>query len=150
MVLGFEVTINTSGGPHFSDVPVGSHAFYDWIETAYNDGWISGLLGRDVQTEAINVTRGQLCKIVVEAAMDVNGWPLINPGTATFTDVPVGSTFFQWIETAVLPRDNQRLLLTSTFRPGNNATRAQISKIASLAIQNAGACNCVSPTVPNR
>ncbi len=50
IVLGFAVTINTAGGPHLSDVPAGS-TFYDYVETAYNGGWISGLCRRYVQAE---------------------------------------------------------------------------------------------------
>lgn len=37
-------TLNTSGGPHFVDVPP-DHTFYVYIETAYNRGLISGYAG---------------------------------------------------------------------------------------------------------
>ena len=40
-VLAFRLPINTSGGPHFSDVPT-NDPFYSYIETAYNRGVLSG------------------------------------------------------------------------------------------------------------
>ncbi|MGA7733096.1 MAG: hypothetical protein WCD37_17700, partial [Chloroflexia bacterium] len=70
-----------------------------------------------------------------------------NPPTNTFQDVPVGSTFFRWIETAYshhilsgypcgvsptlpcVPPGNKPY-----FIPGADATRAQISKITFLAV----------------
>jgi hypothetical protein len=69
----------------------------------------------------------------------VNGWTLLNPATPTFTDVPHGSTFYQYIETAYC-HEIISGYADGTFRPGNDATRAQIAKIASLAIQNTGVC----------
>jgi hypothetical protein len=48
-------------------------------------------------------------------------------------DVPPGSTFYQYVETAVskgvLSGYSDR-----TFLPGNNATRGQIAKITYLAV----------------
>jgi hypothetical protein len=149
-VLGFGLAINTSGGPHFVDVPVGS-TFYNYIETAYNAGAIGGYnTSPPCDAGAIPcfkpnnyVTRGQLTKIIVGIA----GWQPVNPSTSTFQDVPVGSTFYEYIETAAghgiisgyecgappagqcVPPENRPY-----FLPGNNATRAQISKIAYLAI----------------
>jgi hypothetical protein len=72
---------------------------------------------------------------------------LEDPPTNTFEDVPVGSTFFQYIETVYshgvvngypcgvapaeecVPPGNRPY-----FVPGANATRAQISKITYLAV----------------
>ncbi len=146
VVLAFDFPITTSGGPHFTDVPVGS-TFYDYIETAYNLGLIQGY-GDGTYGPNDNVSRGQIAKIVVNAAIfaDPSNWTLANPSTNTFEDVPVGSTFFQYIETAVahgvingypcgtLPAgacvapENKPY-----FVPSDNATRAQISKIVYLA-----------------
>ena len=41
MVLAEGFPINTTGGPHFTDVPT-TNPFYVFIETAYNRGLISG------------------------------------------------------------------------------------------------------------
>ena len=84
-----------------------------------------------------NVTRGQLTKIVALA----KNWGLANPSTASFNDVAVGSTFFQYVETA-----KQENIITGYpcggpgepcpgqyFRPDNNVTRGQASKIIDLA-----------------
>src|SRR5207248_1405792 len=73
-------------------------------------------------------TRGQMTKIVMIAF----GFPLINPPTARFSDVPVGSTFFRYVETAA-----QEGIVGGyqggTFRPNDNVTRGQLSKIAVIA-----------------
>ena len=61
------------------------------------------------------------------------GWPLVNPPTPTFSDVPVEHPFYTYIETAY---DHAIIsgYADGTFRPGNNATRGQISKIVYLAV----------------
>ncbi|HUS13535.1 MAG TPA: hypothetical protein VM536_00775, partial [Chloroflexia bacterium] len=88
-----------------------------------------------------NVTRGQLTKIIGNAA----GWPAENPPAATFADVAPGSAFFVAAETAVAhgiisgytcggagePCDGQN---RPYFRPYNNAVRGQLAKIVYLAI----------------
>jgi hypothetical protein len=72
VVLAEQWPINTVGGPHFTDVPVGS-AFYDYIETAFNRGVISGYADGTFRPGS-DVTRGQLCKIIVSA----EGWPSLH------------------------------------------------------------------------
>jgi hypothetical protein len=86
------------------------------------------------------LTRGQLLKMVVNAA----GWPLVNPPTATFEDVPHDNAFYPFIETAVSrgiisgyacggpgePCDGQQ---RPYFRPGADITRGQLSKVIALA-----------------
>lgn len=146
VVLAFNLPINTAGGPHFTDVAVGS-TFYNYIETLFNAGAISGYSDGTFRPSNV-VTRAQLTKIIVLAAETINptGWQLQNPPTATFEDVPAGSTFYQYIETAYahgiidgyhcgaspagecVPPGNK-----AYFVPYGNASRAQISKIASLA-----------------
>src|SRR5205807_9721756 len=119
----------------FRDVPA-DHTFYTYIETAYNHGIISGY---SCGTSCLeyrpdnNVTRGQLCKIVVLA----EGWTLYTPPAPTFRDVPADHTFYRYIETAY----NQGIISgygcgtgCLEFRPGNNATRGQICKIVYNAI----------------
>jgi hypothetical protein len=50
------------GAPHFTDVAPGS-AFYQYVETAYNHGIISGYADNTFRPNA-NATRGQISKIV--------------------------------------------------------------------------------------
>ncbi len=116
--------------PTFTDVAPGS-TFYQYIETAVQHGIISGYSDRTFRPNA-DVTRGQLTKIVVSA----RGWMLNNPTTPTFSDVARGSTFYEYIETAVA----HGILggySDGTFRPANNATRGQISKILYNALTGA-------------
>lgn len=86
--------IDTSGGPHFTDVAI-TNPFYQYIETAYNHGIISGYSDGTFRPYEY-VTRGQFSKIIVLA----RGWPLQNPATPHFTDVPTAHTFYTYIETA--------------------------------------------------
>jgi hypothetical protein len=55
------------------------------------------------------------------------------PATGHFTDVAPGSTFFCFVETAY---DHSIIAgyADGTFRPGNNVTRGQLSKIVVLAM----------------
>ena len=86
-----------------------------------------------------NVTRGQLSKIVVIAA----NWPVIDPTIPTFSDVPTDQPFYTYIETAychgVISGYSD-----GTFRPGNDATRGQISKIVYQAVTEGRACPSLS------
>ena len=132
----------------FEDVAPGS-TFWRWVERLVGRGIIGGYpcggpgepcVGpshRSYFRPGANVTRGQLAKIVSGAA----GWTE-TPSGQTFADVSPGSTFYLTIERIVsrgivsgypcggpfepcLPPDNRPY-----FRPGNNATRGQMSKIA--------------------
>jgi hypothetical protein len=86
-----------------------------------------------------NITRGQIAKVVSNAA------GFAEPVTGqTFTDVPPGHTFYEWIERLTLhavmagypcggagePCDAQN---RPYFRPAADATRGQLSKIVSNA-----------------
>ena len=91
-----------------------------------------------------NVTRGQVAKIVANAA----GYPEAVPSTQqTFEDVAAGSTFWVWIERmasrgyisgypcggagepCIAPGNRPY------FRPDNNVTRGQLAKIVANAAQ---------------
>jgi hypothetical protein len=122
VVLAFGIPIYTPPTPTFTDVPM-TDPFYQYIETAAHEGIVSGYSDGTFRPFN-NVTRGQLCKIVVIAA----GWPLVNPSIPTFSDVPLENAFYSYIETAY---DHGIIsgYADGTFRPGNNATRGQISKI---------------------
>ena len=54
--------IDTTGGPHFTDVAQGS-TFYDFIETAYNKGIINGY-GNGTFGPGDNILRGQMSKVL--------------------------------------------------------------------------------------
>ena len=74
------------------------------------------------------VSRGQIAKMIVTAM----GWPIDTAGGPHFIDVPPGSTFYGYIETAfkhhiINGYDDD------TFRPGDNVTRGQAMKILVLA-----------------
>jgi hypothetical protein len=87
-----------------------------------------------------SVTRGQLLKMVVNAA----GGPYINPESPTFADVPVDNIFYTYIETAAThnliggypcggPGEPCDGMARPYFRAGSNITRAQLSKVIALA-----------------
>jgi hypothetical protein len=135
VALAYGWDLTDPGSQRFEDVPPGS-TFFAYVNVAANRGLITGYpcggpfepcvapANRPYFRPNNNITRGQLTKIIVGAA----DWPLLVPPTATFTDVPVGSTFFEYIETAV----RHRILSgypDATFRPNNNAIRGQLSKI---------------------
>jgi hypothetical protein len=123
----------------FTDVPIGS-TFYSFIRCLACRGIVSGYADGTFKPNN-NVTRGQLSKIVSNAA------GLNEPVTGqTFQDVPPGSTFYDFIERLAsrgvmsgypcgslptepcVPPENRPY-----FRPNNNATRGQISSIISNA-----------------
>lgn len=112
---------NIGGAPHFWDAPA-SDADFNYIETAVNRGIISGYADGSFHPDA-DVTRGQMAKILCLAM----GYPLANPPTPTFSDVPYGSTFYQYIETLVA-RGIVGGYADGTFRPGNPVTRGQLTK----------------------
>src|SRR5207248_9710438 len=89
VVRAFGFPINTTGGPHFSDVPP-TNVFYPYVETAKNMGLVTGY-GDGTYRPNNPVTRGQIAKIVVNAAViyDPAHWQLLDPTpNYTFTDVP--------------------------------------------------------------
>jgi hypothetical protein len=140
IVLGEGWAPNTTGGPHFTDVPP-SYVFYSVIETAVNHGIVSGYADGTFRPGA-DVTRGQLSKIIVAA----QGWPFNTSGGPHFTDVPPASPFYPFVETAV----NHGIIsgyADGTFRPANNATRGQIAKIVYNALLN-GATPTATPPLP--
>jgi hypothetical protein len=143
----------------FEDVPP-SGTFWLWVERLAGRGIIGGYACGGVGEPCIApgnrpyfrpnsaVTRGQLSKIVSGAA----GWTE-TPTAQTFEDVPPGSTFYLYVERmasrgiiggypcggvgepCVAPGNRPY------FRPGNNATRGQMSKIAAGAFLP----NCETP-----
>lgn len=140
---------NTQGAPHFTDVASGN-VFYDFIETAFNAGIISGYdcggpgelcdpQRRPYFRPNANVTRGQFSKMVA-LAFNLR----TSAATQHFTDVPASSPFYVQVETLYSyglisgydcggtgePCDSQR---RPYFRPNGDITRGQSAKIVSLA-----------------
>ncbi|MDQ2806120.1 MAG: S-layer homology domain-containing protein, partial [Chloroflexota bacterium] len=106
----------------FSDVQ-SSDYFYTSVQYLACRGVIGGY--SDGTFRPYNqTTRAQLAKIVVGG----EGWMLVTPATAHFSDVPAGSTFYSFVETAlahgIISGYND-----GTFRPSNPVTRGQLSKI---------------------
>jgi hypothetical protein len=106
------------------------------VETAYSHSIISGYScgpGCLAFLPGNDVTRGQLCKIIVLA----QDWPITPPGQPTFQDVPTSNTFYGYIETAYahsIISGYSCGVDCLEFHPGANATRGQICKIVYNAI----------------
>jgi carboxypeptidase T len=133
-------------GQTFEDVP-STNTFYPYIERMANRGIIGGYPCGTVPTEPCgtfnmpyfrpnaSATRGQISKIVSEAA------DYSDPQTGqTFEDVPSTNTFHVWIERLASrgimggyacgsPGEPCGTGNRPYFRPNNNATRGQTSKI---------------------
>src|SRR5438132_9598146 len=102
VVLAVGFTIYTPPTPTFRDVPT-TYPFYQYIETAYRQGVISGYgcgTGCLEYRPGNNITRAQLCKIVVLA----ENWVVNPPAVPTFRDVPNTHPFYGYIETAYTHR----------------------------------------------
>jgi hypothetical protein len=150
---------NESPGPQiYEDVPTTS-TFYAWINRLSMRGHMGGYPcggtgepcgsgSRPYFRPNANATRGQLAKIVASAAQ-ITGTPTGH----RYADVPEDSTFYAWIEqlsslgvvggyacgtAPTEPCDGQG---RPYFRPFNNVTRGQASKIAA----NTFLPNCQTP-----
>jgi hypothetical protein len=141
-------TVIMPATPTFEDVPPLS-TFYPYVETGVSHGIIGGYPcggagepcvapgNRPYFRPNAPITRGQLSKVIALA----KGYPTPSPPTATFNDVPVGSTFFAYVEAVYAnglivgyPCGGvEEPCPGSYFRPNANATRAQVSKIVTLA-----------------
>jgi hypothetical protein len=131
----------------FEDVPAHS-PFHPFVERLASRNIVGGYacggagepcvppVNRPYFRPNAEVTRGQTSKMVATAA----GLPTPPAGQWTFYDVPQGSTFWQWVEAlagngaiggyacggAGEPCDSES---RAYFRPHNNVTRGQASKI---------------------
>jgi hypothetical protein len=128
----------TSCAVSFSDVPPGS-TFYPYVQALACRGYINGYPDGTFRP-GLAVTRGQLSKVVANAAL------FSEPHTnQTFQDVPVTHTFYIYIQRLAsrgiiggymcgapgepcIPPNNRPY-----FRPGNNVTRGQASKIVAMS-----------------
>jgi hypothetical protein len=119
--------LTVPSSPSFSDVP-GNDAFYPYIETAKARGILGGYSDGTFRP-ANPVSRGQISKLIVLAY----GWALTTPATPSFSDVPPGSTYYSYVETAKA-HGAVGGYSDGTFRPAASATRAQLSKMLYLAM----------------
>ncbi len=107
----------------FSDVP-SSNSFWLYIERAALHGLVGGYADGTFRP-GNNLTRGQIAKIDAIAAGYSDSIP---PARQTFLDVPPGSPFWVYIERVAL-HGVVSGYDDGTYRPGNNVTRGQASKI---------------------
>jgi subtilisin-like proprotein convertase family protein len=146
-------------GQTFEDVN-STNTFYEYIERMASRGIIGGYPCGTVPGEPCgagnlpyfrpnaNATRGQISKIVSEAA------GFSDPVTTeTYEDVPSTATFYVWIERlttrgvmggypcGTVPGEPCGAGNRPYFRPNNNATRGQVSKIVAGAFFP----NCQTP-----
>ncbi len=104
----------------FSDVSGGEFASY--VSDLEMKGIVSGTNGLFYPKR--NLTRGELAKVLVKAA----NLPINNTGGQRFPDVPVGSTFYDYVMTLV----NIGTISgypDGTFKPSNFVTRGEFSKM---------------------
>ncbi len=131
------------GEQRFEDVPP-ANTFYEWIQRLAARGYIGGydcggvgepcISGKPYFRPNANATRGQISKIVSNAAQFSDP-----PGEQIFEDVPPTHTFHEWIQRLASRGIMSGYPCGSTgepcisgkpyFRPQNNATRGQTSKI---------------------
>ncbi|HYP40639.1 MAG TPA: S-layer homology domain-containing protein [Chloroflexia bacterium] len=124
----------------FNDVLPGD-SFYPYVETASLRGIMGGYPcggpGEPCDTEnrpyfrpGNDITRAQVAKMLVLA----RGWEVIYPLMPTFNDVPPGDWAYGYVETAA----SHRVVggySDGSFRPGYSITRAQLSKMLALTLQ---------------
>ena len=127
VVLGHGWPLHEPGQPTFNDVLPGDWS-YGYVEAGVLHGVIGGYADGSFRPNN-PVTRGQLCKILVLAGQ----WALEAPVEPHFSDVPPGSTFYPYVETA-----HAHGIISGyadgTFRPSNHATRGQLSKMLYVAL----------------
>ena len=110
----------------FTDLP-NTHWAYDFVSYLYCRGVVGGYPDGTFRPGE-GSTRGQFAKMLV-LSMD---WNLYNPVNPTFSDVPPGSTFYTYVDTAAL-RQVIGGYPDGTFKVNNPLTRGQASKMLVLA-----------------
>ncbi len=121
-----EISRATGCGAGFADVPAGS-PFYAVVTDLVGRQAISGYSDCSFRPGAV-ITRGQAAKVLVVAM----GWSLANPGHPSFGDVPAGSAFYAFVETAVA-HGIVSGYGDGTFRPNSPVTRGQLAKMVTVA-----------------
>ena len=147
VLLALSIPIQPGNTQLFDDVP-STHPYYAFVNTAALRGIISGYAcggtGEPCHPPGNlpyfrpynNITRGQASKVLVLARQ----WTLLDPLTATFTDVARGSVFFRFVETAyrqgIISGYSSAPPCTTgvpCFLPNNAITRGQAAKVIDLA-----------------
>jgi hypothetical protein len=127
IVLGEGWPIYAPPAPTFIDVAP-TDWYYPYIETVLLHAIASGYPDGTFRPNN-PVTRSQLCKMIALA----QSWTLLDPPTPSFSDVPLGSAFYKYIETA-----RAHALISGygdgTFHPYENALRGQLSKMLYVAL----------------
>jgi S-layer homology domain len=132
VVLGFLVPPIEPSSQTFTDVP-SSYFAHRYIESGYVAGILSGFT--EAQCQAANasfpcylpnrsITRAELTRLVVNAAH----YPLINPPTPSFDDVPLTNFAYAYIETAYRKGVVHGTDATH-FEPGRNIRRDEMAQI---------------------
>ena len=138
--MATETVVATTATPcaiEFSDVAPDS-TFYPYVRCLACQGILGGYDDGTFRPDN-PITRGQIAKIVSNAAALDD-----DPGPQIFEDVPVGSTFYMWVNRLTNhgymggypcgdPGEACGPDNLPYFRPSNNANRGQISKIVSNA-----------------
>jgi hypothetical protein len=153
-----------AGARIYEDVPEAS-PFFTWIQRLSHRGLVGGYPCGLVPSEPCilpdnrpyfrpnaSATRGQLSKIVASARGITT-----TPTGETYQDVPTTHTFYVWIEQlsnlgvmggypcGTVPSEPCGTSGKPYFRPNNNVTRGQASKI----VANTFFPNCVTPGPAN-
>lgn len=104
----------------YSDVTGGEFAQY--VDNLSSQGVISGNGGLFFPSRSLS--RGELAKVLVKAA----NLTLVTSGSARFSDVPAGSTFYDYVMT-LANRGTINGYSDGTFRPNSNVSRGEFSKM---------------------
>ena len=148
IVIATGLTAPVPGTNTFADVPP-ANPFFPWIEIgvahAVVSGYSCGAAGEPCDPQnrpyfrpAANVNRGQMAKMIVNA----RGWAPHSPTVATFADVPATSPYFAFVERVAsygvisgygCAGGCAEPCPGLYFRPYNDTTRAQASKIIDIA-----------------
>ncbi len=137
VVSGYGFAITTPSSPSYTDVPT-SYWAYSYIETLSGRGVINGFTAAQCATAHAAypcflpnaaITRAQIVKMTVLAS----GTPLYTGAFTDYPDVPPSYWAYAYIKTAT-HKQWVGGYPDGTFRPGNLATRAELSKILYLAL----------------
>lgn len=113
-------------GMRFTDLP-NTEWSYGYVSYLFCRGVISGYEDGTFRPGE-SATRAQLTKMITIAF----GLTLYNPINPDFSDVPYGSVYYQFVETAFYHHIIAGYS-DGTFRPGEPITRAQVTKLVVLA-----------------
>jgi MYXO-CTERM domain-containing protein len=129
-------TASPPAEPSFSDMPA-DDPDYALIEAAATAGIVTGYSSGKFLPEG-SVPRGQAAVLITRAA----GWTLVNPATATFSDVPTTHGKFKYVET-IKSKCVTNGCGGGKFCPDDAATRAQAAIFVVRAFNLDGKNTCL-------